>query len=324
MRAAAVTWRWPARIAAIGECMIEISRTARGGLREAYAGDTCNTAVYLARLLAGTRARVHYATALGTDRFSRAMLAAWRREGLRTDLVRTLAGRLPGLYYIDTDAHGERSFLYWRRGSAACAMLDGGHLAVLERQLSGYTLVYCSGISLAILAPAARRQLLALLARLRARGVRIAFDSNYRPRLWPAPRSARAAMRAAYACSDVALLSFDDEQALFGDRRPQATIARLARLGVGEIVVRIAGAGSLASAGGRTFTAAPAHRGRVLDTTAAGDAFNAAYLAARLRRADVAAALGAGHALASCVIRRRGAIIDRARTPALATLLGRV
>jgi 2-dehydro-3-deoxygluconokinase len=54
----------------------------------------------------------------------------------------------------------------------------------------------------------------------------------------------------------------------------------------------------------------------VVDTTAAGDSFAAAYLAARLAQAEPAAAR-AGHRLAGAVVRYRGAIIPRAAMPAI-------
>jgi 2-dehydro-3-deoxygluconokinase len=155
------------RIAVIGECMIELSQDADGKLRQGFAGDTANTAVSLARLLPAPTATISYVTALGDDEFSAAMIGGWEVEGLDTALVRRLPGKLPGLYWISTDAAGERSFHYWRSESAARAMLSGGYLTRLRDALDGFELVCLSGITLAILPPGDREQLIGLLRSLR-------------------------------------------------------------------------------------------------------------------------------------------------------------
>jgi hypothetical protein len=97
------------KVASIGECMVEFSQAEDGLFRRGFGGDTLNTALYLARLGIDTS----YVTALGDDALSQAMLAAWRGEGIRTDQVIRVAGRVPGLYMIERDAGGARSFLYW-------------------------------------------------------------------------------------------------------------------------------------------------------------------------------------------------------------------
>lgn len=299
------------RIASIGECMIELSDSAAAGgrMRRTFGGDTLNTAVYLARCLEGNAAEVHYVTALGDDPFSDEMLAGWRAEGLRTGLVLRLPGRLPGLYIIRTDAAGERSFHYWRNAAAAREMLGDGRLEALAAGLGGFDLIYLSGITLAILEGESRDRLLALLARLRDGGSRIAFDTNYRPRLWPNRDAAREAVAGVFPLIDVALPTFDDEAALFGDPDPEATAARLHGLGVDEVVVKCGADPCLLSLEGQHTRVSGETVARPVDTTAAGDSFNAAYLAARLTGDSAEEAARAGHRLAARVIATQGAII---------------
>jgi 2-dehydro-3-deoxygluconokinase len=176
-------------------------------------------------------------------------------------------------------------------------------------------MVYLSGISLAILSPADRELLIAALAQCRAAGGSVVFDNNYRPRLWESAAEAAEVYRRVLAHCDIALLTLDDEQALFGPGDAAAAIERTRALGVGEVVVKRGGEPCVVWAGGRSVEVAPAPVAEVVDTTAAGDSFGAAYLAARLSGQEPEAAARAGHRLAGTVIRHRGAIIPRDAMP---------
>jgi 2-dehydro-3-deoxygluconokinase len=300
------------KIAAIGECMIELSTRADGAMALAYGGDTLNTAVYLARLCRVGGANgiaVDYLTALGDDPYSDEMVTFWQREGIGTDKVIRLPGRLPGLYTIRTDRQGERSFHYWRAAAAAREMLQGEQGAALAAALCQYDLVYLSGITLSILAAADRGKLLDALDRARAAGTRIAFDCNYRPRGWPDAATARRAMDEMYRRSHIALPGLDDECALHGTMDPATAARRIADLGAGEICLK-SGAGGCFLRLGLEVEEMPAQPGVMpLDTTAAGDSFNAAYLYHRLQGASAAEAARAGHRLAAQVIQYPGAVI---------------
>src|SRR5258707_5984008 len=138
------------RVACIGECMIELSETADGQLWRSYGGDTLNTAVYLARL----GVAVDYVTALGDDPFSDQMLEGWGREGVGTTLIPRLFGRLPGLYVIRRDAHGERSFYYWRDRAPARELFDLPQTASIIESLVDCGVLYLSGITLSLYAEA--------------------------------------------------------------------------------------------------------------------------------------------------------------------------
>lgn len=294
-----------ATVAALGECMIELSEAGDGLLRLGFGGDSLNTSVYLARL----GVAVDYVSALGDDPYSEAMLAAWRAEGVGTGQVRRLAGRLPGLHTIRTDEAGERSFYYWRSASAAREVLAGEAGERLAERLPGYAWLYLTGVSLSILDGASRGRLLAIVAQARARGARVAVDSNYRPRGWPDAAAAARAMELIYRQCDLALPGLDDERQLYGDGDGRAVAARLAGWGVREIVVKDGPRPCLVRCGAEEWTVPAETVDDVVDTTAAGDAFNAAYLAARLAGEVPEAAARAGHRLAAQVIRHPGAVI---------------
>ena len=302
---------------AIGECMIELQRKADGtGMDYRFGGDTLNTAVYMARLLDPTRARVAYVTGLGVDGMSGEMLASWEREGIDTTCVQRLAGRLPGLYMIETEPGGERRFHYWRKDAAARYWIEAPDGGKVLARLARARMVYLSGISLAILPGADRERLIAALVRCRANGGSVVFDNNYRPRLWDSADLAREVYLRMLAHTDIALLTIDDEHALHGQETPRQVVERTRSYGVGEVVVKCGAGPAVVWADGRLHEVAPQPVKDVVDTTAAGDSFGAGYMAARLSGKDPVAAARAGHLLAGAVIRQRGAIIPRESMPA--------
>ena len=291
-----------ARIVCLGEAMVELS--ARGDdWRVGHGGDTLNTAVHLAR----TGHDVAYMTALGHDAFSKRLRAAWAAEGLDCSLALDHPERQVGLYAIATDDRGERSFSYWRDTSAARALfeIDGIDRAMATAERAD--LLCFSLISLAILDEEDRSALIGLAMRVRARGGRVAFDGNYRPRLWRSSTEARAWRDRAISVADIGLPTLEDEQAL-GAIGADVVAAHWQGLGCGEVVVKLGAEGARLPDG--SLCPVP-RRLDPVDTSGAGDAFNGGYLAARMRGAAVRSAAEAGHALASWTVMRPGAIPAR-------------
>jgi 2-dehydro-3-deoxygluconokinase len=289
------------KVAAIGEAMIELSLD--GDMAAVgVAGDTLNTAIYLKR--SAPDVQVDYVTRLGTDSFSTRIRDFIAAQGVGTDAIEIDPSGTPGLYAITTDAGGERSFTYWRDTSAARAVISG-RTGSYFGGLAGYDVIYISGISMAILPVSTRTALIDWLSAFRARGGRVVYDSNYRPGLWPDVATARTVTAAMWALADIALPSVDDEHLLTGDTA-EAVAARFVALGKTGALKR-GPLGPLCLVTGTAADYAPA--ARVVDTTAAGDSFNGAYLGAALTGSDQAAALQAGHDLASRVVGHRGAIM---------------
>ena len=292
------------RIVCVGEAMVEISPRG-GGWDVGHGGDTINQALHLVRF----GHDVAYLTVLGTDPFAGPMRAAWGREGMDTSLVLSDPDRATGLYAISIDARGERQFSYWRSDSAARRLFANPAITLAAREAEQAEVLVYSLISLAILPEEGREALLGLARAVRARGGKVAFDGNYRPRLWQSPDEARLWRDWAAREADFGFPTLDDEELIAGGKVDPAAIAAAWRdAGCSEVVVKLGAQGCLAPDGARVT---PRARLQPLDTSGAGDAFGAAYLSCRLRGGSPDEAALAGHDLAGWVMMRGGAIPPR-------------
>lgn len=306
-------WR-DGRVVSVGECMVELARGSDQRFGLAYGGDTFNTAVYLAR--AGLE--VAYATALGDDPYSGGIIGTAGRENVDTDLIAAVPGRLPGLYLIETTSQGERVFWYWRDRAPARELFELADADRIGEGIRQASLVYFSGVTLSLYSERGLDRFAATLQAAKEAGARVAMDSNYRPRGWGGDlERARRTFERFWRLSDIGMPTLDDEQALWGDLDAEATARRLHGLGIAEIVVKTSAAGAFVSCNGLEQHV-PAQSGVVpVDTTAAGDSFNAAYLAARRSSASPVDAAELGNRLAAVVIQHRGAIVPADATAAV-------
>lgn len=288
------------KIVSVGEAMIELSHAA-GNCAVHYGGDVLNTSIHLCR--AGFH--VAFFTAIGTDPLSARAKASWQAEGLDVSLVLPHPRRNIGIYSISTDAEGERSFSYWRDTSAARDMMALADAEAALEQARRADCLYFSLISLAILPEDGRGKLLAAARQVRAGGGDVVFDGNYRARLWESRDEARHWRDEAIRTATIGLPTLEDECEIVPGRSAGQVMSHWSGLGCREVIVKLGEHGCLLSDGSWVR---PPVRLNPVDTSGAGDAFNAGYLSARLRGAGVLESAETGHRLAGRIIMLPGAI----------------
>ncbi|MBU3721475.1 MAG: sugar kinase [Limnohabitans sp.] len=302
--------RKPLQFIAIGECMLEVQANGFGPCVLSYGGDTFNTSVYLRRCASSKAIEVSYATGLGVDPLSQQLKKAWTALGLNLNAIQSIDGKLPGMYLIETDDHGERSFHFWRESSAARAYFQAPETE-LEKNALNYDCIYFSGISLAILDDASRKRLFSMLQKVRALGCRVVFDNNFRPKLWPSLQVAQQVYLEALNVCHTAMLTLDDHQAVFAHVNLDDALRHAQAFEVPELVIKRGADSTLVreTPDAPWQSIATERVERVIDTTAAGDSFAAGYLSRRLIGESTLLSAEFGNKVAARVIQQRGALI---------------
>ena len=294
----------------LGECMVELrsieeGADAQGTMAQSFAGDVYNSAVYLKRSY--PEIQTSMVTAIGKDTLSSQMLARFEKEHLGTRFVFRHPEKAPGMYLIETDSEGERSFTYWRNDAAARKVMDFVDDDVCW-DLSAGNMFFFSGISLAVIEPEARNMFWVKVASLANTGVKLVFDPNYRPRLWSSPEEAKEQFDRAFQLSQVVLPGLEDLTQLYGIESVGEAMNFLKQFQMEEIVVKNGADSVLTWHEGVQTEHQITPVAKVVDTTSAGDAFNGVYLGARLNEKLVSRAVELASAAAATVIQHPGAI----------------
>ncbi len=297
----------------LGEPLLEFAERGDDGAPTylaGFGGDTSNATIAAAR----QGAACGYVTRLGTDVFGDRFVALWNGEGVSTEHVERDPEAPTGVYFISYD-EGGHAFTYYRRGSAASrARPEGLPLAAIARA----RLLHLSGISQAI-SDSACDATFAAVAHAREAGTLVSYDPNLRLKLWPLAR-ARAIVLETVSQSDVVLPSLEDAVQLLGGTDPDALVDTFLARGAKTVVLKLGAEGALvADADGRHRV--PGHRVATVDATGAGDTFDGAFLAERLRGAGLHDAARYANAAAALSTTGHGAVAPIPRRAAVEAFL---
>ncbi|MFD2164821.1 sugar kinase [Thalassotalea euphylliae] len=306
----------------LGECMVELMTapaqteqapsSAPKDLKQSFAGDVFNTAVYLKRLFKDTQ--VNMVTAVGNDQFSDDMVSFFEAEHLGTDFVFRSEDKIPGLYAIQLDEHGERSFTYWRNNSAARTIMSFINDDTIST-LSEGDIFFFSGISLGVVLPEDREKFWCFISKLKVAGVKIAFDLNYRHQLWASKQEAREQFSIAFKAADILLPGVDDFAAIFELDTVEAIIDYFNQYEYQELIIKNGEQNvyclSQTASDKKQDIVDVTPVEHVVDTTSAGDSFNGGYLGARMAGHSISQSVELANQVAGFVIQHKGAIVDK-------------
>ncbi|MCU4675637.1 sugar kinase [Catenovulum sp. 2E275] len=292
----------------IGEAMVELKTDLYGRLTHNFAGDTFNVAVYAKRW--NPKLNVGFCSAIGRDLFSIQMRMLMAKEQINEKVLFTSETKNIGIYTISTDKQGERSFTYWRKGSAATSMVELLFENISVTDLLRADCLFFSGISLAILSEPDKDKLLILLKDLQIRGCKIAFAPNYRATMWESKEHAKHWFTKAYMLSDIVLPGLDEHQVLFDHNSVEEVEDFMFFSQVTEFVINAGESGCYGYNLGAKFhikyTSAPIQ----VDSKAAGDSFAGTYLSCRLEGKSVSESIKVSNRVAREVVKHQGAIMD--------------
>jgi len=291
--------------------MIELSQNNElGEYKQSFAGDVFNTGVYIKRCLKKS-AQVSFLSVIGQDKMSGQLLNLMTDEQINTRYLYRCSSNKMGLYIINIDQYGERTFDYWRENSAARQLIKFFRQDNDKMDFSFVTTIFFSGISIAILPSEDLEDFWEFIECRRSSGCQIVFDPNYRPALWSSPQQAKEAFEIAYSLSDVVLPGLDDHKNLYNHETASEIASHLEAKGIGEIIIKNGDLEVLISVEGKRTQIGIIPVTKVIDTTSAGDAFNGGYLSARQSGKSVKDAVIYAANVAGCVIQHKGAIVPK-------------
>lgn len=278
-------------VVCVGETMGQFVPESGGGIETAdlfrlrQAGAESNVAINLARL----GRSVSWVSRVGDDAVGRRLVAGLTAEGVDTSGVLVDDSRSTGVFLKDLGA-GARPVTYYRNGSAASA-IDRSDIVRACGVAKG--ILHTSGVTPALSASCA--DAVEFLVTSPRSGYEVAFDVNFRPRLWPDHAEAAAMLFHLADSADIVFIGLDEGESLWGVADADA-IRGLIRA-PHTLVVKDAHKSAVAFVEGRRYEV-PALRVDVVEPVGAGDAFAAGYLHAMTRGRAPDFALRCGHVVA--------------------------
>ena len=292
-------------VCSIGEAMIEISNIKNSLYNQSFAGDTLNFCNYLDK----KKLNAFFLSAIGKSEINQSLLDFVKSKNISTKYIKQINQFEIGLYLIKNKDNGEKQFFYWRDESAAKQYFNNIDFLNLYKELKNFDYIYFSGITLSIIHISKLNNFIKLLKLLKRKKIKIVFDFNIRPSRWN-KKNLNIFLDSVLKFVDICFLSGEDMNYWKNknDIKSYEQIVRKYKLK--HSIFRKNAKFTYVFLNKTRYVFKNKLLKRVVDTSGAGDGFNAAYLSNFIVNNDPVLALKAGSSLGSKIVMKKGAIVD--------------
>ena len=292
-------------VCSIGEAMIEISNVKNNLYNQSFAGDTLNFCNYLDK----KKLNAFFLSAIGKSEINQSLLDFVKSKNISTKYIKQINQFEIGLYLIKNKDNGEKQFFYWRDESAAKQYFNNIDFINLYKELKNFDYIYFSGITLSIIHVSKLNNFIKLLKLLKSKKIKIVFDFNIRPTRWN-KKNLNNFFDSVLKFVDICFLSGEDMSYWKNKNGIKSYEQILTKYKIKHSIFRKNAKFTYVFLNKNKYVFKNKLLKKVVDTSGAGDGFNAAYLSNFIVNNDPILALKAGSTLGSKIVMKKGAIVD--------------
>ena len=292
-------------VCSIGEVMIEISNTKNRSYNQSFAGDTLNFCNYLDK----KKLNAFFLSAIGKSEINQSLLDFVKSKNISTKYIKQINQFEIGLYLIKNKDNGEKQFFYWRDESAAKHYFNNIDFLNLYKELKNFDYIYFSGITLSIIHISKLSNFIKLLNLLKSKKIKIVFDFNIRPSRWN-KKNLNNFLDSVLKYVDICFLSGEDMNYWKNKNNIKSYEQIVRKYKLKHSIFRKNAKFTYVFLNKTRYVFKNKLLKTVVDTSGAGDGFNAAYLSNFIVNNDPVLALKAGSSLGSKIVMKKGAIVD--------------
>ena len=293
------------KICAIGECMMELTNAKHALYSQSIAGDTLNFTSYLDKKIFNTS----YFTAVGTSDVSKRVISFLQKQKIKTNLVSRISSHEIGLYLIENSKVGEKIFYYWRDNSAAKFFFNNQNIKQCQNQLKKFQYVYFSGITLSLFDNNNFHKFLSLIEFLKKKQIKIIFDFNIRIKRW-SKKKLFSYFSKILLFVDILFASGEDLNFLKGNASLKTFKNLIQKYNIEHGIYRNNARLNYSFYKDKRYFIKNKIKNKVIDTSGAGDGYNAVYISKFIKFNDPQKALHAASEIGAKIIMKKGAIVN--------------
>jgi len=298
------------QVIAIGEILVDLVSSKPGPYIEAptfekcFGGAPMNTIVGVSRLGVSAGA----IAAVGDDPFGQFLIEELKRNEVDVSQVRVKKGRRTTITFVANEPiSGERTFLFYRKpwtGETADSALEPEDID--PSYIDKASILHVSGFALS--QNPCRKAIFEAVKHARKTGVKVSFDPTLRVDVWDSIATLRKTYSRVLRLSDIATFSREEAEFIFGTSEAEEAARRALRYDIKIVGIKLGEKGAfIMSEDGKTVRA-PAFKVKAIDTTGAGDGWNAGLLVGLCNGWDLEKCVTVANAIGAMVVTRRGAI----------------